>query len=680
MSSIIVWKKYGSLLFVVLLASVSLIPIVADAADSTIFIQSPIHYLNDPRGNDWWSMFRHDGTHSGFSTTSAPEDNQVLWSYQTNYVISSSPAVSHGRVYIGSWDWNIYCFEMDSGSLLWNYTTTGEITSSPAVANGKVYVGSQDSKLYCLNAIDGTFLWSFKTDFIIDTSPTVVDDKVFFGSSDGSLYCLDAYDGYLLWKYQTESVIVSSPAVTEGKVYFGVTNGDFLCVDSNDGALIWAYTMTDGTYSSPTVLDGKIYFGSNDKNVYCLDADNGSLIWNYDTLSEVHSSPAIAYDYLYIGTSDGRLLCLNRDTGGFVWSYLISGSVESSPAIADGKVYFNTDPCCGFTGYFVCLNAYTGIKIWEYNFNLLTGSKSSAALAASKVFVGSADGKVYAFGDTEFLADTNGPYHGLINTSVDFTGSVYGGEPGFSWYWDFGDNATSTNQNPNHAYASLGEYTATLTVTDNVGDVATDETSVFIETPNSPPETPIVDGPTTGKPGKPYEYTFTASDSNGDNIFYSIAWGDNTTSGWIGPFPSGVALKREHTWSYKGSYIVKAKTKDHHGAESNWSDPFEMTITEPKLDIEIKGGFGVTVTILNVGNAPATNVSWNITFDSGFVFPTLKYGMIPAISAGGRAPIHVLVFGFGKKTVTVSVICEEGMSVKKIANASLLLFFVIGVK
>src|SRR4030042_5121940 len=108
MSDIIVWKKYGSLLFVVLLATISVIPCGANAADSINFIQSPIQYLNDPRGNDWWPMFRHDGTHSGFSTTTAPEDNQVLWSYQTNYVISSSPAGSHGRVYIGSWDWNIY--------------------------------------------------------------------------------------------------------------------------------------------------------------------------------------------------------------------------------------------------------------------------------------------------------------------------------------------------------------------------------------------------------------------------------------------------------------------------------------------------------------------------------------------------------------------------------------------
>jgi outer membrane protein assembly factor BamB len=680
MSGKIGWKKYESLLFVVLLTSVSAIPFAADAADSAVFIQSPIRPLNDPRGNDWWPMFRHDVTHDGFSTTTAPEDNQVLWSYQTNYVISSSPAVSHGKIYIGSWDWNIYCLDMDSGSLIWNYSTAGEVTSSPAVAVGKVYVGSQDTKLYCLNAIDGTFLWGFKTDFIIDTSPTVLDDKVFFGSSDGSLYCLEADNGYLLWEYQTGSVIVSSPAVTEGKVYFGVTNGDFLCVDSNDGSLIWTYTMTDGSYSSPTVFDGKIYFGSNDKNVYCLDANDGSLIWNYSAQSEVHSSPAVAYDYLYIGTSDGRLLCLNRNTGGFVWSYLISGSVESSPAVADGKVYFGTNPCCGFSSYFICLDAFSGTKIWDHNFNLLTGSKSSAALAASKVFVGSADGKVYAFGDSEFLADANGPYHGFINTVVDFTGSVHGGEPGFSWYWDFGDNTTSTEQNPTHAYASLGEYTVTLTVTDSTGDVATDETSVSVETPNLPPEIPTVDGPTTGRPGESYEYTFTSFDPNGDHLFYNIMWGDNTTSGWIGPFASGVVVKREHAWSEKGSYIIKAKAKDNHGVESDWSGPFEMTITAPELDIEIKGVFGVTVTIINAGDAPATNVSWNITFDSGFVIPAFKYGMIPMIPAGGQAPIRVLVFGFGKKTVTLTVMCDEAVSVKKIVQASLLLFFVIGVK
>src|SRR4030043_2260110 len=97
-------------------------------------------FLNEPGGNDWWSLFHHDISHSGLSTSTAPDNNQVLWSYKTNDLITSSPIVSHGRVYVGSWDYNLYCLEMDSGNMLWNYTAGGMITATPAVANNKVYL------------------------------------------------------------------------------------------------------------------------------------------------------------------------------------------------------------------------------------------------------------------------------------------------------------------------------------------------------------------------------------------------------------------------------------------------------------------------------------------------------------------------------------------------------------
>ena len=38
-----------------------------------------------------------------------------------------------------------------------------------------------------------------------------------------------------------------------------------------------------------------------------------------------------------------------------------------------------------------------------------------------------------------------------------------------SWSWNFGDGATSTQQNPSHTYGSAGNYTVTLTVTDGGG-------------------------------------------------------------------------------------------------------------------------------------------------------------------------------------------------------------------
>jgi len=38
-----------------------------------------------------------------------------------------------------------------------------------------------------------------------------------------------------------------------------------------------------------------------------------------------------------------------------------------------------------------------------------------------------------------------------------------------AWYWDFGDNSTSTAQNPSHTYNSIGKYTVSLTVYNSFG-------------------------------------------------------------------------------------------------------------------------------------------------------------------------------------------------------------------
>ena len=41
------------------------------------------------------------------------------------------------------------------------------------------------------------------------------------------------------------------------------------------------------------------------------------------------------------------------------------------------------------------------------------------------------------------------------------------GESIETWAWDFGDNETSTEQNPIHTYESIGTYTVQLTITLN---------------------------------------------------------------------------------------------------------------------------------------------------------------------------------------------------------------------
>ena len=67
-----------------------------------------------------------------------------------------------------------------------------------------------------------------------------------------------------------------------------------------------------------------------------------------------------------------------------------------------------------------------------------------------------------------------------------------------------------------------------------------------------------------------YEYTFVSIDPNGDDVYYYIDWDDGTFDEWIGPYPSGKEVKVNHTWDKWGFYTIKAKSKDIHGAESDW--------------------------------------------------------------------------------------------------------------
>ena len=84
------------------------------------------------------------------------------------------------------------------------------------------------------------------------------------------------------------------------------------------------------------------------------------------------------------------------------------------------------------------------------------------------------------------------------------------------------------------------------------------------------PNIPNIDGPATGTPGIEYNFNFSTIDPESHDVFYYIEWGDNTNSGWIGPYDSGLELSIKKTWTYQGTYTIRAKAKDIYGATSDW--------------------------------------------------------------------------------------------------------------
>jgi PKD repeat protein len=81
-----------------------------------------------------------------------------------------------------------------------------------------------------------------------------------------------------------------------------------------------------------------------------------------------------------------------------------------------------------------------------------------------------------------------------------------------------------------------------------------------------------------------------------------IDWDDGSPMNWIGPYPSGENATVSHTFTSAATYYIKAKANDSDGDESQWSEPYIITIVEndppsdPIIDGETSGKTGVEYT------------------------------------------------------------------------------------
>jgi PKD repeat protein len=191
---------------------------------------------------------------------------------------------------------------------------------------------------------------------------------------------------------------------------------------------------------------------------------------------------------------------------------------------------------------------------------------------------------------------------GYVNVMVTFTGdtSDVGIYDVLTYAWAFGDGATESGTDlidPTHTYATAGEYTVTLTVTDQDGASDSDTTTATIAKPANVP--PVADAGPDVEALLGDEVTFDGSDTydpNGDDVLtYVWDFGDDTTA-------SGDDLTAPtHTYAAVGEYAVILTVTDQDGASD--SDTTTATITvfvnSPPVadagpDLDAKKGVEVT--------------------------------------------------------------------------------------
>jgi len=114
----------------------------------------------------------------------------------------------------------------------------------------------------------------------------------------------------------------------------------------------------------------------------------------------------------------------------------------------------------------------------------------------------------------------------------------------------------------------------------NFGSVPTQITGFVIPySLNDPPAAPTIDGPTSGKVGESYDYTFNTTDPDGNDIYYAIAWDWGQLTEWIGPYKSGEEITLNHSWDEKGTHTIIARAMDIY---QEVSEIATLEVTMPK--------------------------------------------------------------------------------------------------
>ena len=305
--------------------------------------------------------------------------DQPVWQSTNLAQIVDSPTVANGIVYVGSQT----DFDSNDGKLnafnasgcgqsicapLWQGDAGSEsiLQSSPTVSKGLVFIGSFGGKLFAFNA-DGCGkklckpVWTGTLGGTTESTPVVYNGVVYIGADDGKLYafkakgcgskiCSPLWTGAL----QAEA-FQSSPAIYKNKVYIGSAHGlsvfDAAGCGQSSCAPLWQTTDGSNFFNgSPAIAGGRVYLPEESQiDVYDADGCGQSIcstkaiLFGSGMQDAIVSSPIIANGVVYAGRNSGEVLAWRANCKDFcneIWKgFTDDPIVSSSPTVVNGKIY-----------------------------------------------------------------------------------------------------------------------------------------------------------------------------------------------------------------------------------------------------------------------------------------------------------------------------------------------------
>jgi PKD repeat protein len=199
-----------------------------------------------------------------------------------------------------------------------------------------------------------------------------------------------------------------------------------------------------------------------------------------------------------------------------------------------------------------------------------------------------------------------------LGLSVDASASTASDGATMSYSWNWGDGtAVGTGKTATHSYATGGNYTVVLTVTDSLGATATISASVSPVGPTHAAPVPSFTNTVSGLGVSVDASASTASD--GATLSYSWNWGDGTAA--------STGKTATHSYGVSGSYTIVLTVTDSLAASASKSTSVSASnapaaVAKDDFGRSVTGGWGSADTggaySVMYGSASSTSVSGGV--------------------------------------------------------------------
>jgi outer membrane protein assembly factor BamB len=238
------------------------------------------------------------------------------WTFKTGDVVHTTPVISNGKLYAGSFDGHLYSIDIKTGNLVWKFKTTGnygfpkgEVSGNPVVVGGNVFVGARDYNLYAVDIRGGFSNWLKQFPLGWGLPVTANDSVIYVGTSDDRvLMALDNRTGMEYWKIDAGFNVLGGMAIGSKMGYFGTLAGKLKGIDLRTGKVKWTIELDSYLANHTKWLREKDAFRSDIGQLVKTPLD---MLKMYKDLGGIFSKPAAFEDKIVVAGYDGWIYCFS---------------------------------------------------------------------------------------------------------------------------------------------------------------------------------------------------------------------------------------------------------------------------------------------------------------------------------------------------------------------------------